>query len=114
MNGVVVSIDVVDANGNSRNIGKTTSDSSGVFSYPWTPDIEGKYTVTASFAGSESYWPSSAENSFIVTAVAPTASPNPVATLPPTEMYIAAAAAAIIIAIAIVGAVTILVLKKRP
>ena len=59
--GVTVSIDVIDANGNQRTIGTTTSDSSGAFSYAWTPDIEGKYTVIASFTGSESYWPSSAE-----------------------------------------------------
>jgi hypothetical protein len=112
--GVPVSIDVVDANGNYRNIGKTTTDSSGTFSYPWTPDIEGKYTVIASFAGSESYWPSSAENSFVVSSAAPTASPYPVANLPPTDMYIAAATAAIIVAIAIGFAITILVLRKRP
>jgi hypothetical protein len=112
--GVPVSIDVVDANGNHRNIGSTTSDSSGTFSYPWTPDIEGKYTVIASFAGSESYWPSSAENSFVVSSAAPTASPYPVANLPPTDMYIAAATAAIIVAIAIGFAITILVLRKRP
>jgi hypothetical protein len=34
--------------------------------------------------------------------------------LPPTEMYIAAGVAAIIVAIAIGFAVTILVLRKRP
>jgi len=45
---------------------------------------------------------------------APTASPYPVTTLPPTETYIAEAAIAIIIAIAIGFAVTILVLRKRP
>jgi hypothetical protein len=111
--GVPVSISVIDANGNYRNIGTTTSDTSGMFTYTWTPDIPGSYTIIASFAGSESYWPSSAESSFVVNSAVPTASPYPVVNLPPTEMYIAAGVIAIIIAIAIGFAVTILVLKKR-
>jgi hypothetical protein len=112
--GVPVSIDVIDSNGNYRNIGNTTSDTSGAFSFQWYPDIPGKYTVIATFAGSESYWPSYSETSFAVDPAAPTASPYPVVNLPPTEMYIAAAAAAIIVAIAIGFAITILMLRKRP
>jgi outer membrane protein assembly factor BamB len=112
--GVPVSIDVVDANGNYRNIGKTKSDSSGMFSYTWKPDIEGTYYVVANFAGSESYWPSQAESSFVVDPTAPTASPYPVTVLPPTEMYIAAGVVAIIVAIAIGFAITILMIRKRP
>jgi hypothetical protein len=112
--GVEVSIGVVDSNGNTRQIGNTTSDSSGAFSLQWTPDITGKYTVIASFAGTNGYWPSSAETSFAVDPAAPTASPYPQISLPPTEMYIGAAAAAIIIAIAIGFAITILTLRKRP
>ena len=108
--GVPVSIDVVDSNGNFRNIGKTTSDANGVFSYTWTPDIQGSYTVIASFAGSQSYYPSHAETSFAVNAAAPTASPYPVTTLPPTEMYFAASTVAIIIAIALA---TVVIIKKK-
>ena len=37
--GVPVSISVLDANGNYREIGTTTSDGSGMFSFTWTPDI---------------------------------------------------------------------------
>jgi hypothetical protein len=109
--GVSVSIDVIDANGNYRNIGTTTSDASGAFSLQWTPDITGKYTVIATFAGTESYWPSNSETSFAVDPAAPTASPYPVVSLPPTEMYFAASTLAIIIAIAIIG---ILILRKKP
>jgi len=112
--GVPVTIDVIDSNGNYRNIGTATSDSSGAFSYQWTPDISGKYTVIATFADSESYWPSSAETSFAVDPSAPTPSPYTVATLPPTEMYIIGTGIAIIIAIAIVGALMLLAIKKRP
>ncbi len=52
-----VELFVLDANNNYRSIGTTTTDSSGFYSYQWTPDIEGKYTVYAVFAGSESYYP---------------------------------------------------------
>ena len=112
--GVTLSIDVIDANGNHRNIGTTTSDASGAFSFLWTPDIEGKYTVTATFAGSESYWSSNAETSFAVDPAAPTASPLQETSQPPIEMYIAAATIAIIIAVALVGLVIVMVLRKRP
>ena len=112
--GVPVSLSVVDANGNFRNIGTATSDSSGMFSLTWTPDIQGSYTVIASFAGSESYWPSYAESSFAVSNPTPTASPSQQITLPPTETYFAISTAAIIIAIAIVGLLIVLVLRKRP
>ena len=72
--GVSVAIDVIDSNGNQRPIGTTTSDASGMFSFTWKPDIEGAYIITATFAGSESYWPSYAESSFVVDPAAPTPS----------------------------------------
>ncbi len=112
--GVPVSVDVIDANGNYRNIGTATSDTTGRYSFTWVPDIEGTYTVVAHFDGSESYWPSSSETSFSVDAANPTPSPVPEIVLPPTEMYIAAAAVAIIIAIAIVGLVIVTMIRKRP
>jgi hypothetical protein len=82
-----------------------------MFTFTWTPDITGSYTVIATFAGSQSYYPSYAESSFAVSAAAPTASPYPVVTLPPTEMYFTISTVAIIIAIAIIG---ILILRKKP
>ena len=59
--GVEVSLDAVDPNGNFIHIGETTSDMSGTFSYIWTPEIEGKYSVMATFVGSKSYYASFAE-----------------------------------------------------
>ncbi len=112
--GVPISLSVVDANGNYRTIGNTTSDSDGFYSYQWAPDIEGKYTIYASFAGSESYWPSHAVTAFAVDPAAPTASPYPETIVPNTEMTVIGAAIAIIAAIAAVGTVTILTLRKRP
>ena len=111
--GVEVTLYVIDSNGNYRPIGVTTSDTDGFYSFDWTPDIEGKYTVIASFQGSESYWPSRAETAFVVNGVEPTPTSQPAVVLPPTEMYILGGVAAIIIAIAIGFAVTILMLRKR-
>jgi hypothetical protein len=109
--GVPVTLSVLDSNGNYRQIGSTTSDASGTFAFTWTPDIPGSYTVIATFAGTQSYYGSSAEAHFYASSPAPTASPYPVVNLPPTEMYFAISTVAIIIAIAIA---TVLLLRKRP
>ena len=113
--GVDILINVVDSNGNNRNIGTTTSDSSGAFSFQWTPDITGKYIVVATFAVSESYYPSSSETSFAVDPTAPIAAPTatPVQSTM-VDQYFVPAVAGIIAAIAIGFAITILVLRKRP
>jgi hypothetical protein len=108
--GVKVSLDVWDSNGNFRNIGETTSDANGFYSFNWIPDISGKYTVIATFQGSESYWSSHAETAFVVNDAAPTPTAQPTVALPPTEMYILGTGVAIIIAIAILG---LLILRKR-
>lgn len=111
--GVPVSIDVVDANGNYRNIGTTTSDATGTFSFMWTPDISGKYTVIASFAGSESYYGSYAQTAFGVDE-APTATTQPTpAPASVADQYMLPGIAAIIVAIAIVGAVLAILIRKR-
>ncbi len=112
--GVPVTIDVLDANGNYRNIGTAVSDASGFYSLQWTPDIEGKYTVIATFPGSKAYWPSYAETAFAVDPAPPQpAAPEPA---PPSiaDQYFLPAVAGIIIAIIVVGAVlALLMLKKR-
>jgi outer membrane protein assembly factor BamB len=108
--GVEVTLDTIDPNGNFVHIGTVTSDLTGAYGYMFTPEVPGKYTIIATFAGSESYGSSYAETAIGVTE-APSASPTPPPlTLPPTEMYIAGATIAIIIAIAIVG---ILLFRKR-
>jgi hypothetical protein len=42
--GVEVTVDVLDSNGNYRNIGTATTDATGTFSLTWTPDIAGNYS----------------------------------------------------------------------
>ena len=112
--GVPVTIDVLDNNGNFRNIGATISDANGFYSFNWKPDIPGKYTVIATFSGSQSYWSSHAETAFAVDEAPLQPTQQPAATLPPTELYILGGVAAIIIAIAIVGAILLVAIRKRP
>ena len=112
--GVPVEISVVDSNHNIRVIGTTTSDESGAYSLTWVPDITGNYTVTASFAGSQSYYPSSAETSFSVDSPAATPTTPPTAPASNTDMYVLGSAIAIIIVIIIVGAVIVMMQRKRP
>jgi outer membrane protein assembly factor BamB len=111
--GVTVSIDAVDPNGNCIHIATVTSDASGLFHYMWkTPDVPGEYTVTATFAGSESYYASYAETAMAVQEAPPSPTPTPAAApLPPFDLYILIATVVIVIAIAIA---TVLLLRKRP
>jgi hypothetical protein len=114
--GVDVKLDVIDSNGNYRNIGTATTDATGIFSYQWMPDIEGMYTVIATFEGTNGYWPSYSETSFAVDPANPTQAPTQppqtnLATTTDLMMYMAIGVVAIIIAIAIVG---LLLLRKRP
>jgi hypothetical protein len=134
--GVNVTIDAIDPNGNLIHIGDAKSDTSGLYSYMWkTPNVPGKYTITATFKGTESYWQSSAETAMGVDPAAavsaaietptpivtsnPTpvqpASPSPSAVvIPPTSesattTYVAIGAAVIIV----VAAAAALILRRR-
>ena len=112
--GVTVEISVVDANGNFRSIGTTTTDAKGQYSLVWTPDISGNNQVVATFAGTNAYWPSSATTAFNVMAEHPTATPAPTQAPSNVEMYFVPAIAGLFVFVAIIGVVIILVLRKRP
>jgi hypothetical protein len=113
--GVPVAISVIDANGNFRTVGTATADSNGFFSFSWTPDISGSYTVYATFAGSHAYYGSSAETAFSSAAVA-SGSPGPSGTSTPgttADQWIVPGIIAIIVVIIIVGAVLALLMMRR-
>ena len=112
--GVPLTIDVIDSNGNFRNIGTTTSDSSGKFAFTWTPDITGDYTIMATFAGSEAYYASYDETAFTVDSAAPTPAPTEVPVQSTADLYFVPAIAGLFVFVAIIGVVIILVLRKRP
>jgi hypothetical protein len=109
--GVPVTIDVLDSNGNHRNIGTATTDATGTFRLTWTPDIPGNFTVIATFAGTNGYWPSYAKDGFTVMEAPPT-TPPPQYPVPMDYTWtIVGMGILLLIAIAIVG---ILMLRKRP
>jgi hypothetical protein len=112
--GVPVTINVVDANGNYRTIGTTTSDATGFYSLQYTPDISGKFTVYAVFGGTDSYYSSQATTAFTVEEPAPVATPQPTQAPTAADLYFIPAIAGLFVAIIAVGLLTVLMLKKRP
>ena len=112
--GVQVNIDVIDSNGNYRNIGSATTDASGTFSLSWLPDIPGDFTVIATFMGTNGYWPSFAETSFSVDSAATTPTPSPEPVMSISDQYFIPAIVGLFIFVAIVAIVQILLIRKRP
>ncbi len=113
--GVPVSIDAVDPNGNLVHIGTATTNANGLYHYTWTPpNVPGDYAVTATFAGTNGYWPSSATTAMNVVGEHPTPTPAPSAPASNTDTYVAGSAIAIIIVVIIVGALIILMQRRRP
>ncbi|MCL2643130.1 MAG: PQQ-binding-like beta-propeller repeat protein [Candidatus Bathyarchaeota archaeon] len=89
-------------------VGTAVSDDSGRFAITWTTpdDATGNWDVYAYFSGSGAYYGSWAKSEMAVLAAPIEPPPEP---LPPYGLYIALAAIAIIIAVAIVG---LLLFKK--
>ena len=112
--GVSVTLDAIDPNGNFISIGKVTSDLSGVYSTLWEPEHEGKYTILATFEGSDSYYSSYAETAI---GVGPASTPGTPIEPEPTEPEpLITTEIAIIAAVAIaaiIGIVAFWALKKR-
>jgi hypothetical protein len=113
--GVEVILEVLDPNNNYHEVGRTTSDATGFYSIAFTPDVPGKYTLVARFAGSESYFGSSAETAINVVD-APQQTPTSTESIGSTaDQYILPGIIGIIAAIAIVGAIlALLITRKRP
>jgi hypothetical protein len=114
--GVPVTIAVTDSNHNCYDIGTVTTDASGFYTLTWTPVITGNYTVTATFAGTKGYWPSSAETSFNVMSAPPTPAPTtpPVTGLASTGTVELGIVAVIIVVIIIGIVLAVLTVRKRP
>ena len=114
--GVPVTISVTDSNGNHYNIGTATTNENGFYSLAWTPIIPGNFTVTATFEGTQAYWPSSANAAFCASAPAPSASPypSPVSGLASTGSLMLGVAAIIIVIVIIGVAILAVLLRRRP
>jgi hypothetical protein len=103
--GVPITLDAIDPNGNRVNLGTATSDASGFYSLTVNTDAlgagPGTYKVIATFAGSNSYWSSYAESTFVVAPAPPVAQPVEYPQPIDNTMTIVVAAIAIIIAVAL-------------
>jgi hypothetical protein len=112
--GAEVVVYVLDSNDNYYEIARTVADSNGVYNCEFVPPVPGKYSVYATFEGSNSYYGSVAETTIVVEDALP-------ATPPPTpepesiaDTYFVPAIAGIIVAIVVIGALlALLILKKR-
>jgi hypothetical protein len=111
MTGVPVTLTAIGSDGTVVDIGVATTNAYyGTFSKGWTPPKEGTYTITASFAGDDSYGSSGAGTAVVV---GPAAEPITFPEQPTPADYtmtIIGGVIAVIIAVAIVG---ILLYKKK-
>jgi hypothetical protein len=112
--GVEVTLSAIDPNGNYIPIGTVTSNIDGNYAIPYIPEVPGTYQIIAEFSGSKSYGPSSATTYLTVNEALQTPSPQPISGQSPIEMYLIGIGVAIIIAIAIVGAILFMAVKRRP
>jgi hypothetical protein len=112
--GVPVTLSYVDANNNTFTIGTTTTDINGQYTYLFKPNIEGPYTIKASFAGSNSYFSSTAQTpiSYMSPATAtPTATPQPASA---ADLYFIPMSIIILVVLGIIAVMLALVMRRRP
>jgi hypothetical protein len=102
--GVEVFLTAENEHGEYTYIGEAYTDSSGTFSFLWTPEEVGKYTVTATFGGSEAYG-----SSFDTTAIG-VVEESESSSQPNFGLYIACSTIAIIVVVLLIG---FLLLKKK-
>ncbi len=113
--GVPVALSVLDSNGNYRTIGTATTNALGDFSFAWTPDIPGDFTVYATFAGTQSYYGSTASTGMHAGVPAATPAPTQAPIQSMADQYFLPSVAAIIVVIIIGFAVlALLMLRKKP
>ena len=60
VDGVTVTLEAIDPNGNYQNLGTKTTDPYGNYGMSFKPEVPGNYMIIATFGGSESYFGSTA------------------------------------------------------
>ncbi len=109
--GVEVTISVLDPNNNYYGVATTTSDADGFYSCSFVPEVAGDYKVMATFDGSKAYWSSHVQTSISVDDP-PQPTEAPATQTLQVEQYFIPAIISIIVAIVLVGAATIFVVKR--
>jgi len=115
VSGVSVAVTVIDPNGSPHSAVATT-DISGHYGVQITPDMTpatGKYTVVATFAGSNSYWGSSMESSFVVDAAPAATSTSSSQSSSTVDTYFIPSVIAIIIVVIIIGVLIMWMMRKK-
>ena len=85
-----------------------TSDSNGLFHFPWTAQAAGEYTIIANFTGTQSYGPSSAKTSVVITeANIPTTSQIEASEFGGSNPYVIAGAISIVVVVAAIGVILV-------
>jgi outer membrane protein assembly factor BamB len=102
--GVQVDLTAVDSNNNVVGIGSTTSDSYGNFGFSWKPTTAGTYQIIATFKGSRSYYGATSTTYLTVTEAPQPPTEEPRQAIPDYTWTIVGMGVAIILAVAIVGA----------
>jgi hypothetical protein len=113
--GVTVTLTAIDPNHNFITLGNATTDETGSYHLAWTPpSVPGTYTVTATFAGTNGYWPSNAETAMYVQS-APTVVPTPVPVtgIASTSTVEYGSVAVIIVLVICVAVLAVMMLRKR-
>jgi hypothetical protein len=80
VNGVTVIFSAVNPQGEYQDLDRVTSDGAGRYSFAFKPEMEGIYTIIATFEGSEGYYGSYAETAIVVDPA-----PTPAAPMEPEE-----------------------------
>jgi len=112
--GVPVTLTAIDPNGNYITIGNTTSDTSSSYSVTWTPpSVPGTYKITATFAGSNSYYASSAETAIVVQSPTVTSAPTATPTSVANTYFVPATAGLFVLIIVVAIVLALLMLRKK-
>jgi len=104
--GLTIKIDAITPKGEYVELGTTVSDANGKFTFNFTPDMDGQYSIYAFFEGSESYYKTDAQTDLLVTPAAEQTIDNG----PSYALYAFIIGIVMIIAIVVFG---LLILKKK-
>jgi hypothetical protein len=111
--GVPVKIQIVDPEGGYNWIGTATSDAYGHYTYSFIPQMEGTYTIIATFDGSDSYYGAQEITHLLVGPAATPSVPITPGETPETPLITTEFAIVLVAAIAAIVIVAIFALRKR-